>query len=114
MTPKHSCMQAGDAKDAVKVWNMCWRMILPGHLRNSWQADDFWCIHLRIDAADSVLVLLTQDTFSGADNKADEAGNKAKGERRLKCLIRGVLMCNVHLADFACGLPDGHSSCAAI
>jgi hypothetical protein len=50
------------------------------------------CSHLRKIVADTMGLLLTQDTFSGADNKADEAGNKAKGERRLSHRQWGVRM----------------------
>ena len=42
-----------------------------------------------------------QDTFSGADNKADEAGNKAKGERRPADELWGCSCASVY-AESAC------------
>ena len=80
-------MQAADAKDAVKVRNA---LAVPDFLSSGCIAPyiqdcaEGWLARKHICASMQLTVCLCsyQDTFSGADNKADEAGNKAKGERR--------------------------------
>jgi hypothetical protein len=50
--------------------------------------------HICVSMQLTVCLCSHQDTFSGADNKADEAGNKAKGERRPDDeLHAGVVVC---------------------